>query len=125
MIAVAHRSYPRGPDAELLKAAESGKLHTREDYHREVTRLLNDKEYYKGSVDPAFSTGKVTSHVTSHPRINRFFRDRFGLARLFLHAETMRVLHPREPRYLELSSPLPAELASVLDALRGYQGPVV
>lgn len=56
--------------------------------------------------------------------INRFFRDRFGLGRLFLHAETLRVLHPRAPRYLELRAPLPAELESVLAALRAWQGPV-
>ena len=76
--AISYALGDRGPDAQLLEAAESGKLDSREDYHREVTRLLNDKEYFKGSVDPAFSTGKVTSHVTSHPRINRFFRDFFG-----------------------------------------------
>ncbi|HSP43917.1 MAG TPA: DUF1588 domain-containing protein, partial [Luteolibacter sp.] len=76
--AISYALGDRGPDAALLEAAATGKLNTREDYHREVTRLLNDKEYYKGSVDPAFTTGKVTSHVTSHPRINRFFRDFFG-----------------------------------------------
>ncbi len=56
--------------------------------------------------------------------INRFFRERFQLSRLFLHAESLRVLHPREPRYLELSSPLPAELQAVIWALRAYAGPV-
>lgn len=76
--AISYALGDRGPDAKLLDAARTGKLSSREDYHREVTRLLNDKEYYKGSVDPAFTTGKVTSHVTSHPRINRFFRDFFG-----------------------------------------------
>jgi hypothetical protein len=76
--AISYALGDRGPDAGLMEAAENGKLESREDYHREVTRLLEDKEYYKGSVDPAFTTGKVTSHVTSHPRINRFFRDFFG-----------------------------------------------
>ena len=60
--------------------------------------LVGDTEYGQGG-----STGSFA---------------KFGLGRLFLHAETLRVLHPREPRYLELCSPLPAELASVLDALR-------
>lgn len=56
--------------------------------------------------------------------INHFFRERFGLARLFLHAESLRVLHPRELRYVELSSPLPTELEVVLEQLRVHQGPV-
>jgi tRNA pseudouridine65 synthase len=57
--------------------------------------------------------------------INRFFRERFGLHRLFLHAESLRVLHPTEPRFLELASPLPADLGAVLERLRAYNGPVV
>lgn len=76
--AISYALGDRKPDAKLLEAAENGKLESREDYHREVTRLLADQEYYKGSVDPAFTTGKVTSHITSHPRIVRFFRDFFG-----------------------------------------------
>ncbi|MFM2221237.1 MAG: hypothetical protein RLZZ553_985 [Verrucomicrobiota bacterium] len=67
-----------GPDAALLAAAAEGRLKTREDFHREVTRLLNDKTYYFGSIDPASNTGKVISQTTSHPRIIRFFRDFFG-----------------------------------------------
>ncbi|QTN31097.1 DUF1588 domain-containing protein [Akkermansiaceae bacterium] len=76
--AISYALGDRGPDAALLKAAEEGRLKTKADYEREVTRLLADKEYYKGSVDPAFTTGKVTSHITSHPKINRFFREFFG-----------------------------------------------
>jgi tRNA pseudouridine65 synthase len=57
--------------------------------------------------------------------VNRFFRETIGLRRLFLHAESLRVLHPVEPRYVELGSPLPAELEGVLARLRGYTGPVV
>lgn len=76
--AISYALGDRGPDAELREAAENGRLETREDYHREVTRLLADKEYYKGPVDPAFTTGKSKSPVTSHPRVNRFFRDFFG-----------------------------------------------
>lgn len=56
--------------------------------------------------------------------INRFFRERFGLRRLFLHAERLEVLHPVEARLLALEAALPEELARVLDALRGYDGPV-
>jgi hypothetical protein len=67
-----------GPDVALLAAASEGRLSTREDYRREVSRLLGDQQYYRGSVDHAFTTSKVTSHITSHPRIVRFFRDFFG-----------------------------------------------
>ncbi len=67
-----------GPDASLLAAAAEGRLKTREDFHREVTRLLNEKNYYFGSIDPTSNTGKVTSHTVSHPRIIRFFREFFG-----------------------------------------------
>lgn len=57
--------------------------------------------------------------------LNRFFRATFGLGRLFLHAERLRLLHPREDRLLELSSPLPPDLARVLQRLERYDGPVV
>jgi len=57
--------------------------------------------------------------------LNRFFRQAFGLQRFFLHAESLRVLHPTELRYLELFAPLPADLQGVLERLRGYVGAVV
>ncbi len=56
--------------------------------------------------------------------INRFFRAQFGLGRLFLHAERLRLPHPVENRYLELESPLPDPLPRVLEQLSGYEGPV-
>ena len=68
----------RSPDAKLLQAAEQGRLNTREDYHREVQRLLDDKTYYAGEIDPGLSGKNMRAHVTSHPRIVRFFRDFFG-----------------------------------------------
>ena len=56
---------------------------------------------------------------------NRFFREAFGLRRLFLHAESLRLVHPVEPRQLEVTAPLPAELEEVLARLREYRGPTV
>jgi 23S rRNA pseudouridine1911/1915/1917 synthase len=44
-------------------------------------------------------------------------RDPFGLGRLFLHAWSLRLSHPRENRDLVLQSPLPPELNEVLDEL--------
>ena len=67
----------RGPDAKLLEAVAQGRLVTREDYRREVLRLLDDKTYFAAEIDPNMG-GKVVRTVVSHPRINRFFREFFG-----------------------------------------------
>ncbi len=67
----------RGPDAKLLQAAAQGQLATREDYQREVLRLLDDKTYFAAEIDPNMG-GEVVRTVVSHPRINRFFREFFG-----------------------------------------------
>ena len=78
------------PDHELLKAAEQGRLETREDYRREVERLLSDQNYYKGSVDPSLSSRHMRSHETSHPKVVRFFREFFGYplaAKIFKDSE--------------------------------------
>ena len=78
------------PDHELLKAAEQGRLETREDYRREVERLLSDQNYYKGPVDPSLSSRHMRSHETSHPKIVRFFREFFGYplaAKIFKDSE--------------------------------------
>lgn len=58
-------------------------------------------------------------------RINRFFRESFGLDRLFLHAAALRLEHPVENRYVELACPLPAELEQVLARLAAYTGQVL
>ena len=76
--AIAYAMGDDAPDAKLMEAAASGNLDTRDDIRREVIRLLQDNTLFQGSVDPASNTGKVTSHVTSHPRIVRFFREFFG-----------------------------------------------
>ncbi len=76
--AIAYAMGDNAPDKILLEAAEQGRLATREDFKREVTRLLKDPTLFRGSVDETNTTGKVTSHVVSHPRIVRFFREFFG-----------------------------------------------
>ena len=76
--AIAYAMGDNAPDPKLLEAAEQGRLATREDFKREVTRLLQDPALFRGSVDDSMTTGKVTSHVVSHPRIIRFFREFFG-----------------------------------------------
>lgn len=76
--AISYALGDRGPDAALLQAAEQGRLLTREDYHREVVRLLEDQNYYRGPIDPSLGGNHIRSHVTSHPKIARFFREFFG-----------------------------------------------
>jgi len=51
---------------------------------------------------------------------NRFFRDRYGLHRLFLHATRLCLPHPLTGGRLEIASPLPYELAAVIEQLRGH-----
>jgi mono/diheme cytochrome c family protein len=76
--AISYALGDRGPDEALLKAAREGRLQTREDYHREVVRLLADPTYFRGPVDPSLSGKHIHSHVTSHPKLVRFFREFFG-----------------------------------------------
>jgi tRNA pseudouridine65 synthase len=57
-------------------------------------------------------------------KINRFFRETFGLERMFLHAWKLWLPHPAELRALELNCPLPGQLSAVLEQLESYTGPV-
>ncbi|MDA7881933.1 DUF1588 domain-containing protein [Akkermansiaceae bacterium] len=57
--AIAYALTDQVPDADLVAAAKSGKLNSREDYEREIRRLLEDNSIEK-------------------PRILRFFQDYFG-----------------------------------------------
>jgi cytochrome c553 len=74
--ALAYALGDRGPDAQLLKAADSGKLATKADYEREALRLLADATYFAGPVDK--SLGFFAPTTSSHPRLVRFFREFFG-----------------------------------------------
>jgi len=76
--AISYALGDRGPDAELMKAAEEARLQTKADYKREVERLLADETYYFGPVDPSLDGGHYQSNETSHPKTIRFFRDFFG-----------------------------------------------
>ena len=49
---------------------------------------------------------------------NRLFRERYGLHRLFLHAARLCLPHPVTGGRLDIASPLPRELAAVLEQLR-------
>ncbi len=78
--AISYALGDRRPDEKLLQAAATGRLLTAEDYRREAQRLLDDPQYYRGSVDSAINGMRqsMKSRVTSHPRLVRFFREFFG-----------------------------------------------
>jgi tRNA pseudouridine65 synthase len=54
---------------------------------------------------------------------NRHFRERYGLARLFLHASELELPHPWEAGLVRAFAPLPDELARVLERLRAHPDP--
>lgn len=76
--AISYALGDRGPDEALLEAANQGRLETKEDYQREVQRLLLDTEYYRGQIDSSLNGKHYQSDVVSHPKIIRFFREFFG-----------------------------------------------
>jgi hypothetical protein len=76
--AIAYALTDQSPDAELVRAAESGKLNTREDYQREVLRLLKKRDTYY-LIDPLLADKSYADNITNIPiRELRFFREFFG-----------------------------------------------
>lgn len=66
------------PDAELAAAAAAGRLQTRDDYRREVTRMLQRRDQYY-VIDETVQKGSFNSSITNTPiRKLRFFREFFG-----------------------------------------------
>lgn len=66
------------PDEELEKAAKEGRLNTREDYEREVRRMLKLRDQWT-IIDEAVQAANLNPSVTNQPiRKLRFFRDFFG-----------------------------------------------
>ena len=80
--AIAYALSDSSPDQSLIDAAADGNLETREDYEREVLRLLkNRKQYY--IIDEAVERLQLTASVTNTPiRKLRFFRDFFGYPKM-------------------------------------------
>ncbi len=77
--AISYALGDRRPDPGLVEAARQGRLAGRDDYRREVLRLLDDQSYYRGAIGQSWgSRDKIPPRVTSHPRIVRFFREFFG-----------------------------------------------
>ena len=76
--AIAYALGDRNPDPVLAAAAREGRLNTKEDYRREVLRLLKDEKIFYDLVDPNLKGGHLRPHQVSHPKIVRFFREFFG-----------------------------------------------
>ena len=76
--AIAYALTDQSPDAELVAAAESGRLNTREDYRREVERLLAKRDV-RSLIDPILEDKNWSENSTAMPiRELRFFREFFG-----------------------------------------------
>ncbi len=76
--AIAYALTDQSPDEQLLEAARTGRLITREDYRREVTRILRQRDvYYR--VDKNLADRWREGNTTNMPiRELRFFREFFG-----------------------------------------------
>ena len=76
--ALAYALTDSSPDAELAKAAREGRLNTRDDYAREVRRMLKRRDRWT-IIDEAVQAANINPSVTSQPiRKLRFFREFFG-----------------------------------------------
>ena len=66
------------PDEGLVMAVENGKLQTKDDYRREVIRMLNRRDQYY-IIDETVQKSGFNSSITNMPiRKLRFFREFFG-----------------------------------------------
>jgi tRNA pseudouridine65 synthase len=83
--------------------------------HPRTGRLHQVRRHLKHIACPVI--GDVNYGKGEH---NRLFRDRFGLHRLFLHATRLSMPHPVTGGRLDIASPLPPELAAVIEQLRGH-----
>lgn len=76
--AIAYALTDQSPDEELAFAAANGRLATREDYRREVTRILNKRDVYY-LIDSILADKNYQDNTTDTAiRKLRFFREFFG-----------------------------------------------
>ncbi len=76
--AIAYALTDQSPDEELVEAAETGRLTTREDYKRELTRILQKRDVYY-LIDPILTDSNYQDNTTDTAiRKLRFFREFFG-----------------------------------------------
>ncbi len=75
--ALAYALTDSSPDKELQEAVKNGKLNTREDYRREVERMLNNRSQYY-LIEEAVDRSGHDSLTNLPIRKLRFFREFFG-----------------------------------------------
>ncbi|MES2981563.1 MAG: DUF1588 domain-containing protein [Verrucomicrobiota bacterium] len=76
--AIAYALTDQSPDAELKQAAQNGKLNTREDYKREILRILKKRDTHY-LIDPILADNNYADNTTNVAiRKLRFFREFFG-----------------------------------------------
>ena len=76
--ALAYALTDSSPDAELVAAVKEGRLTTREDYRREVIRMLARRDQYY-VIDESVQKAGFNASITNQPiRKLRFFREFFG-----------------------------------------------
>lgn len=83
--ALAYALTDQSPDAELRKAAAEGRLNTREDYEREVRRMLARRDIYyiiDEGIAPPQHWESYPSFTNMPVREHRFLRDFFGYPKL-------------------------------------------
>ena len=80
--AIAYALTDSSPDQELAAAAAEGRLQTREDYAREVRRILSNRDQHY-VIDEAVNKQNDIANFTRMPiRELRFFREFFGYPQL-------------------------------------------
>ncbi len=76
--ALAYALTDASPDEILVKATEEGRLNSREDYEREVRRILSQRDQWY-LIDENVQAANLNASVTNQPiRKLRFFREFFG-----------------------------------------------
>ena len=98
--ALAYALTDSSPDKELQEAAKNGKLNTREDYRREVERMLKNRSQYY-IIDEAVERIGADSFTNMPIRKLRFFREFFGYPEGAAHFQGQQALRRR------LHSPYP------------------
>ena len=79
--ALAYALTDSSPDDELIKAVKDGKLNTRDDYRREVIRMLKDRSQYY-IIDESVDSNDVPNITNLPVRKLRFFREFFGYQKM-------------------------------------------
>lgn len=76
--ALAYALTDSSPDEKMVKAVQEDRLNSREDYEREVRRMLNRRDRWY-IIDEGVQAANLNSSVTNQPiRKLRFFREFFG-----------------------------------------------